>query len=154
MAREDHAEIPKLENQVCFALYSLAREVTKLYHPILKEFGLTYTQYITMLALWEKDGVSVKELGERLHLDSGTLTPLLKRLEAMDLVARIRDKRDERSVRVTLTTAGLRLRGQAKDIPARLFECAGVTAEEAESLRDHVNQALIKLQGGINGGDL
>src|SRR3954469_15511270 len=94
-----------LDNQVCFALYSASLAMTKLYKPLLDELGLTYPQYLAMLALWERDGLMVSELGERLWLDSGTLTPLLKRLEAAGLVARNRDAQDERRVHVSLTTA-------------------------------------------------
>src|SRR3712207_920674 len=96
----------RLDNQLCFALYSASLAMTKLYKPLLDELGLTYPQYLAMLALWEQDGLSVSQLGERLRLDSGTLTPLLKRLEAMDLVARLRSVEDERRVHITLTAAG------------------------------------------------
>jgi DNA-binding transcriptional ArsR family regulator len=95
-----------LDNQLCFALYSASLAMTKLYKPLLDELGLTYPQYLAMLVLWERDGLMVSELGERLSLDSGTLTPLLKRLEAAGLVARIRDVQDERRVHITLTPAG------------------------------------------------
>ena len=95
-----------LDNQLCFALYSASLAMTRLYKPLLDELGLTYPQYLAMLVLWEQDGVMVSELGDRLSLDSGTLTPLLKRLEAAGLVARIRDVQDERRVHVTLTAAG------------------------------------------------
>src|SRR5690242_13802851 len=91
-AQMDSRSTLKLDNQLCFAVYACSREITKLYHPLLRELGLTYTQYITLLALWEEDRVSVKQLGQRLYLDSGTLTPLLKKLELMQLVTRERDK--------------------------------------------------------------
>ena len=107
-----------LDNQLCFALYSASLAMTKLYKPLLDELGLTYPQYLAMLALWERDGQMVSELGERLSLDSGTLTPLLKRLEAAGLVSRVRDVADERRVHITLTAAGRRLRQRAADIPA------------------------------------
>jgi DNA-binding MarR family transcriptional regulator len=142
----DNDSILKLENQLCFAVYACAREITKLYHPLLKELGLTYTQYVTMLALWEKDQVTVKQLGYRLYLDSGTLTPLLKKLEAMELLTRSRDKHDERSVIIKLTEHGKRLKDKAMDIPERLFCQAGVSQEEAEDLRKQTIGMLKKVQ--------
>lgn len=136
----------KLENQLCFAVYACAREITKLYHPLLKEIGLTYTQYVTLLALWEQDQVSVKQLGNRLYLDSGTLTPLLKKLEAMGLITRIRDKKDERSVIIALTRQGVQLKIKASDIPEKLFCQAGVSPEEANELRRQITNVLQKIQ--------
>jgi DNA-binding MarR family transcriptional regulator len=106
-----------LDNQLCFALYSASLAMTKLYKPLLDDLGLTYPQYLVMLALWERDGLMVSELGERLSLDSGTLTPLLKRLEAAGFVARVRDVQDERRVHITLTAAGRRLKSKAQRIP-------------------------------------
>ncbi|HAJ66108.1 MAG TPA: MarR family transcriptional regulator, partial [Clostridiales bacterium] len=99
----DPAEALKLDNQLCFPLYAAARKVTGLYAPYLKELGLTYTQYIVLLVLWERDGLSLGEIGERLSLDSGTLTPLCKKLETAGLITRRRSEQDERSVRITLT---------------------------------------------------
>ncbi|MCD9021280.1 MarR family winged helix-turn-helix transcriptional regulator [Cohnella silvisoli] len=136
----------KLDNQLCFAVYACAREITKLYHPLLKELGLTYTQYVTMLALWEQDQVTVKQLGHRLYLDSGTLTPLLKKLEAMGLLTRSRDKQDERSVIIQLTEQGIRLKDKAIDIPERLFCQAGLSPEEAEAFRKQITDMLEKVQ--------
>src|SRR6187200_10539 len=106
-----------LDNQLCFALYSASLAMTKLYKPLLDELGLTYPQYLAMLALWEQDGLMVSEIGDRLSLDSGTLTPLLKRLEAAGLVSRIRDVQDERRVHITLTAAGRKLKARAQKIP-------------------------------------
>jgi MarR family transcriptional regulator, organic hydroperoxide resistance regulator len=106
-----------LDNQLCFALYSTSLAMTKLYKPLLDELGLTYPQYLVMLVLWEEDGPMVSELGERLYLDSGTLTPLLKRLEAGGLIARLRDTQDERRVHITLTAAGRKLKAKAQKIP-------------------------------------
>ena len=103
-----------LDNQLCFALYSASLAMTKLYKPWLDELGLTYPQYLVMLVLWERDGLAVGELGERLRLDSGTLTPLLKRLEAAGLVSRLRATHDERRVHITLTPAGRKLRARPK----------------------------------------
>src|SRR6476620_9744519 len=106
-----------LDNQLCFSLYSTSLAMTKLYKPLLDELGLTYPQYLTLLVLWERDGLTVSELGQRLFLDSGTLTPLLKRLEAAGLIARIRAVDDERRVHVTLTAAGRKLKARARSIP-------------------------------------
>src|SRR3954470_3587338 len=102
-----------LDNQLCFALYSASLAMTKLYKPLLEDLGLTYPQYLVMLVLWERDGLMVSELGERLFLDSGTLTPLLKRLEAAGLIARIRAVEDERRVHISLTAAGRKLKARA-----------------------------------------
>lgn len=110
-------EMLHLDNQVCFALYSASLAMTKLYKPLLEELGLTYPQYLAMLVLWERDGLTVSQIGERLSLDSGTLTPLLKRLEAAGLVARVRDVQDERRVHVMLTAAGRRLKQRARKVP-------------------------------------
>jgi MarR family transcriptional regulator, organic hydroperoxide resistance regulator len=145
-ARHPNAdEMLKLDNQLCFALYSASLAMTKLYKPLLDEIGLTYPQYIVMLALWERDGVMVSELGERLSLDSGTLTPLLKRLEAAGFVARVRDVQDERRVHITLTAAGRRLKAKASRIPAcivaatqcSLTEVVNMT-RELRGLRDRL----------------
>jgi DNA-binding MarR family transcriptional regulator len=106
-----------LDNQLCFALYSASLAMTKLYKPLLDEMGITYPQYLVLLVLWEGDGIAVSALGQRLSLDSGTLTPLLKRLEALGLVSRLRDAADERRVLITLTAAGRRLRAKAQRIP-------------------------------------
>ncbi|WP_342620617.1 MarR family transcriptional regulator [Rhodoferax sp. GW822-FHT02A01] len=106
-----------LENQLCFALYSTSLAMTKLYKPLLAKLGLTYPQYVVMLVLWEQDGLMVSEIGERLFLDSGTLTPLLKRLEASGLVTRVRDAGDERRVHIKLTAQGRALKAKAKPIP-------------------------------------
>lgn len=139
-------EALKLDNQLCFAVYACAREITKLYYPLLKELNLTYTQYVTMLALWERDGLSVKQLGERLYLDSGTLTPLLKKLEATGLLTRRRSSEDERVVGVHLTDKGTALRARAAKIPERLFCQAGVPFEEADLLRRQITGMLQKVQ--------
>ena len=112
-----------LDNQMCFALYSASLSMTKVYKPLLKKFGLTYPQYLVMLVLWEQDGRSVSELGGRLFLDSGTLTPLLKRLDALNFVTRTRDATDERRVIVALTAAGRRLQRQSLAIPLQV-SCA------------------------------
>jgi DNA-binding MarR family transcriptional regulator len=141
-------ELLKLDNQLCFAVYSASLAMTRLYKPLLEKLSLTYPQYLVMLALWETDGPTVSQLGERLSLDSGTLTPLLKRLETNGLVARLRDVADERRVHITLTPAGLKLKTKAVDVPACLLaasqcsldELAGLT-QQLQTLRDRVRVA-------------
>ncbi|WP_042425479.1 MarR family winged helix-turn-helix transcriptional regulator [Comamonas granuli] len=123
-----------LDNQVCFALYSTSLTMTKLYKPLLDAIGLTYPQYLVMLVLWEQDGPTVSELGERLFLDSGTLTPLLKRLEAADLVARQRDPQDERRVRIRLTPRGRALRDEAESVPACVLRSSRTALPELQAL--------------------
>ena len=134
-----------LDNQLCFARYSASLAMTKLYKPWLDELGLTYPQYLVMLGLWEEDGLSVSELGNRLHLDSGTLTPLLKRIESAGLVSRLRATDDERRVHVTLTAAGRKLRMRAEKIPgcvAQAAQCAlpdlVQLTRQVQSLRDRL----------------
>jgi Transcriptional regulators len=143
----DNESALNLDNQLCFAVYACAREITKLYHPLLKQLGLTYTQYITLLVLWEDRRATVKQLGKRLYLDSGTLTPLLKKLEQMGLITRTRDPQDERSVIVGLTEKGTALKEKALDIPQQLFCQAGVAPEEADALRKQIVAMLAKVQG-------
>ena len=128
--RIDPARALRLDNQLCFALYSASLAMTKLYKPLLDELGLTYPQYLAMLALWELDGLMVSELGERLSLDSGTLTPLLKRPEAAGSIARIRDVEDERRVRITLTAAGRKLKARAEKIPACIVSATQCSLSE------------------------
>ncbi|MBH0776120.1 MarR family transcriptional regulator [Nocardia sp. NEAU-351] len=129
------AEELRLDNQVCFALYAASRAVTRLYRPLLDELGLTYPQYLVMLVLWEHGPVSVKDLGAALELDSGTLSPLLKRLEANGLLTRGRAAEDERSVRVGLTAAGAALRDRARGIPRQLACAIGWDTEELTEFR-------------------
>ena len=131
----------QLDNQLCFALYSTSLAMTKVYKPHLDELGLTYPQYLAMLALWERDGLMVSELGERLHLDSGTLTPLLKRLEASGLITRIRAVEDERRVHITLTAAGRKLKAKAAKIPACILSASQCSVSELIDLTHQV-QAL------------
>jgi DNA-binding MarR family transcriptional regulator len=131
-------EMLRLDNQLCFAVYSASLAMTKLYKPLLDKLHLTYPQYLVMLVLWERDGLMVSELGERLSLDSGTLTPLLKRLEASGLVARIRDADDERRVRVTLTAAGRRLKARAADVPSCLLAAAQCSVPELIALTQQI----------------
>lgn len=124
----------KLENQLCFPLYSASREVIKKYRPYLDEIGLTYTQYITMMAVWEEKEITVKALGEKLFLDSGTMTPVLKSLEQKGFLARNRSEADERSVLVKLTENGEALKEKAKEIPLKIAGCVGLEREEAVQL--------------------
>jgi DNA-binding MarR family transcriptional regulator len=130
-----------LDNQLCFALYSASLAMTRLYKPLLAELGLTYPQYLAMLVLWERDGLMVSELGERLGLDSGTLTPLLKRLEALELVARIRAVEDERRVHISLTAAGRKLKARALKIPGCVLAASQCSVPDLISLTQQV-QAL------------
>src|SRR3954447_11692195 len=124
-----------LDNQFCFALYSASLAMTKTYKPFLDKLGLTYPQYLVMLVLWQQDDVLVKSIGEQLFLDSGTLTPLLKRLEASSLVMRTRDETDERQVRITLTKEGRALKKKAQDIPLQALCASGQSPEALMKLR-------------------
>jgi len=124
----------KLENQLCFPLYACSREIIRQYKPFLDKIDLTYTQYIAMMVLWEKKAVNVKELGERLYLDSGTLTPLLKKMEAKGLVTRTRSEKDERSLIVRITEKGEELREQALEVPENIVKCVRLDGEEAMTL--------------------
>ncbi len=123
-----------LDRQLCFALYASSLAMTKLYKPLLEPLGLTYPQYLVMLVLWERDGLAVGEIGERLALDSGTLTPLLKRLELAGLVLRLRDTGDERRVRVALSAAGRALRHRAEAVPQAIATASGCTLGELRDL--------------------
>ena len=136
----------KLENQLCFPLYACAKEITRHYRPFLDKIDLTYTQYIVMMVLWEEEKINVKKLGEKLYLDSGTLTPLLKSLEAKGYLTRSRSKTDERNLDVCITDLGLKLRDKALDIPQAMGACINLTPEEAEILY----RTLYKLLGTIN----
>jgi len=127
-------DVLKIENQLCFPLYASAKEVVKKYTPYLNQIDLTYTQYITMLVLWEYGQLTVKELGECLYLDSGTLTPLLKKLESKGLIIRKRSDADERVINVSLTEKGLQLREKAVSIPESISSCVNLTQEEMLTL--------------------
>lgn len=138
----------RLDNQVCFALYSASLAMTKLYKALLDEIGLTYPQYLVMLVLWEQDGLTVSALGERLFLDSGTLTPLLKRLEGAGLLGRLRDVQDERRVRITLTPAGRALRDTAERIPACVLQQSQCSLPELLALTEQLKTLRGHLAGG------
>ena len=127
-------EILKLRNQLCFPLYAASKEVVSRYKPFLDEIDLTYTQYIVMMVLWEHKSIGVKELGKHLYLDSGTLTPLLKRLESKGFVRRERSSEDERAVNITITDAGEALKEKASAIPGKMGRCMPLSQEEAGTL--------------------
>jgi DNA-binding MarR family transcriptional regulator len=136
-----------LHNQLCFALYSASHAMTRTYKPLLDKLGLTYPQYLVMLVLWEQDGVLVKDIGKLLFLDSGTLTPLLKRLESAGLVERKRDKVDERQVRISLTGPGRALQEQAQEVPTQILCASGQPLEDVLRIRAEltaVRNALLK----------
>ena len=132
--KNDKYEALKLDNQLCFPLYAASREIVSLYTPILSEIGLTYTQYITFMALWEQDGMSVGDLGKRLFLDNGTLTPMLKKLEQQGYLIRERSTEDERVVIVKLTKKGYDLREQCLDVPKKMSTCVNLSLEDAAEL--------------------
>ena len=138
----NYREAMKLVNQLCFPLYAAARNVTGLYTPWLKPLGLTYTQYIALLVLWEQDGVSVSEIGEKLMLDNGTLSPLLKKLEQAGFIRRERSREDERVVVITLTEAGRALQEKAKEIPFRVAGCIDLPEEKARTLYELLYELL------------
>ncbi|MCR5034523.1 MAG: MarR family transcriptional regulator [Clostridia bacterium] len=134
MTKNDYKETMRLDNQLCFPLYSAARNVTNLYTPLLKPLGLTYTQYLVLLVLWEKDGIPVGEICERLMLDNGTVSPLLKKMEQAGYVTRSRSADDDRVVVVELTKSGRDLQNKAKDIPAEVGCCINLSPEKAQTL--------------------
>lgn len=134
-----------LDQQLCFALYAASRSVTGIYRPLLDPLGLTYPQYLVMLVLWEQDGLTVRELGQRLQLDSGTLTPLLKRLQAAGLISRQRRQEDEREVDIRLSEAGLALRDQAEDVPKCMAQRLQLAPDQMRTLRDELKQLTRQL---------
>ena len=139
--------MPTIDQMLCFAVYSAGHAFTRFYKPRLDALDLTYPQYLVFLVLWEKDDLTVKTLGQRLFLDSGTITPLIKRLEARGLVSRHRDDDDERQVRIRLTPEGRALRGKAQAIPLAVIEGAGQSLEATEALR----QELVALRARLDG---
>ncbi len=124
----------KLENQLCFPLYAVSKEIIRRYKPFLDELDLTYTQYITMMVMWDDKEMNVKELGEKLYLDSGTLTPVLKKLELKGYIKRQRSRRDERNLIVTITDKGMKLRDEAVKVPAQMGECVKLPSDDAGKL--------------------
>jgi MarR family transcriptional regulator, organic hydroperoxide resistance regulator len=139
-------EALRLANQLCFAVYSAAHAFNRVYKPLLDSLGLTYPQYLVMLALWERDDITVKEIGGQLQLDSGTLTPLLKRLETAGLLRRSRDPADERQVRIGLTPKGRAMREQAMSFPDEIVCAAGRSADELQGLKAE----LTRLRDSLN----
>ncbi|UXJ54653.1 MarR family winged helix-turn-helix transcriptional regulator [Pseudomonas citronellolis] len=146
---KDACESLKLDNQLCFALYSTSLQMTKVYKPLLQQLGLTYPQYIAMLVLWEQDGITVGEISARMLTDPGSLTPLLKRLEGEGLITRKRSASDERVVELRLTDKGRALRQQAKSIPACILAASGLSLEELGRLKNE----LVDLRGSLQGSD-
>jgi len=149
MARKPALDPLLLGNQICFAVYSTAHAFNRFYKPLLDKLGLTYPQYLVMMVLWERDGVPVKDIGEKLFLDSGTLTPLLKRMEAADLVKRTRSTEDERQVLIALTPHGHALREKARAVPQAMLASSACSVgelfemkDELVALRDKLNAAL------------
>ena len=141
---KDYKEMMKLENQLCFPLYAAARSMTSLYTPWLKPLGLTYTQYLVFLVLWEKDSIPVGEICEKLMLDNGTVSPLLKKMEQAGYVTRSRSSEDDRVVRITLTKQGRELQKKAREIPMRVSDCIDLPQEKAEKLYELLYEFLGK----------
>lgn len=139
-------EVLRLDNQLCFLVYACSRAMTNAYRPMLVDLGLTYPQYLVMLVLWEEGEISVKQLGKKLYLDSGTLTPLLKRMKAAGLITRTRAKSDERSVVVHITPEGESLKQKAITVPEKLFCRAGLTPEQFYLLRQQLSDIFHHLQ--------
>ena len=135
----------KLENQLCFPLYACSKEVIKRYKPMLDKLDLTYTQYITMMVLWEHGSINVKTLGDMLFLDSGTLTPLLKKLESKGYITRNRDTNDERNLLISITDDGKKLKDKAKNVPTEISKCIRLTNEEAIELYRLLYKVLGKI---------
>jgi DNA-binding MarR family transcriptional regulator len=139
MARKQAADLMlRLDNQICFAIYSTAHAFNRVYKPLLDRLGLTYPQYLVMLVLWERDGVPVKDIGERLFLDSGTLTPLLKRLETAGLIKRTRSTEDERQVLIALTSQGQALREKARTVPQAILATSACSITELSALKNEL----------------
>ena len=134
MSENERYEALRLDNQLCFPLYACAKEIVRRYKPLLDEIDLTYTQYIVMMVLWEEREINVKELGSRLYLDSGTLTPVLKRLEQKGLITRQRDDKDERVLIVSITKEGDELKDKAVEIPVKMAGCVSLEPQDAAEL--------------------
>ncbi len=140
----------KLENQLCFPLYACSKEIIRNYKPFLDKIDLTYTQYITMMVLWEKKSINVKDLGEQLYLDSGTLTPLLKKMESKGYITRNRSDKDERNLIIKVTDKGMELRDEALDVPKEMKKCIRLTSEEASFLYKILYKMINKIEGEDN----
>jgi DNA-binding MarR family transcriptional regulator len=146
MTRKPDGETSRLDSMLCFTVYSTAHAFNRAYKPLLDALELTYPQYLAMFALWEKSNITVKEMGERLHLDSGTLTPLLKRLEAVGLVRRARDTADERNVRISLTPAGEALHRKEMTVRQGILGACGASSEDLQAL----NTQLVRVRDKLN----
>jgi MarR family transcriptional regulator, organic hydroperoxide resistance regulator len=144
-SKEPWADPLALDRQLCFALYAASLAMTKRYRDLLQPLGLTYPQYLVMLVLWEGDGLTVSQVGERLALDSGTLTPLLKRLEASEFLQRLRDAGDERRVRLQLTARGRQLRDQAQTVPSQMAAATGCGLDELSDLSRRLHDLRMRL---------
>ena len=135
-----------LKNQLCFPLYVCAKEVIRRYKPLLDELDLTYTQYVVMMYMWEKESSNVKDMGKALLLDSGTLTPLLKKLESKGFITRVRSKVDERNLDIEITKEGMALRDKALTVPEEMSKCVALTREEAETLCRLMRKVLAHIE--------
>ena len=142
MSENERYEALRLDNQLCFPLYACAKEIVRRYKPFLDEIDLTYTQYIAMMVLWEEREINVKELGSRLYLDSGTLTPVLKRLEQKGLITRQRDDKDERVLIVSITKEGDELKDKAVEIPIKMAGCVSLESQDAAELYGLLHKLL------------
>ncbi len=142
MSDSANYDVLKLENQICFPLYACARQIVRLYTPYLNELGITYTQYITLMVLWEKGDVPIKELTKALYLDTGTMTPLLRKMEQNGLITRTRSKEDERVVTISLTKEGWALREKAIKIPSAVSGCVDLPQEEVVQLYQTLHKIL------------
>lgn len=142
----ENLKTPKLENQICFPLYVIAKEITGLYRPFLDELDITYPQYLVMMVLWENDGLTVSHIGDQLFLDSGTLTPLLKRLEAKGFLVRKRNKEDERVVEAFLSESGRELQQKACEIPGKILEKIDVEPEDLIQLKENIQKIVSKIK--------
>lgn len=138
-------DILSLDNQLCFSAYAVSRAITKIYRPLLEELGITYPQYLVMLVLWENNTITLKEMGNKLYLDSGTLTPLLKRLESLGLLERERSSKDERVLNVTITEKGLALREKALKIPQGIINAINIDLQELADLKHRLDNLLSKI---------
>ena len=138
----DKYEKIKLDNQLCFSLYAASREVIKTYKPLLDKYGLTYTQYIAMLVVWEYEKITVKEMGQKLHLDSGTLTPVLKKLLSMELIDKYRDKDDDRVVIVEVTEKGRKMKDEIIEVPEKMYCKFGKNIEDVVELKRLLDNLL------------
>ena len=142
----ENQETPKLGNQLCFPFYVIAKEITGMYRPYLEELDITYSQYLVMMVLWEFERLNVNQIGEKLYLDSGTLTPLLKRLEAKSYIVRHRKKEDERVVEVFLTEEGNQLQKKACIIPGKMQDKLNLSEDDLVALKETINKLLIKIE--------